>query len=65
MRLIDIDPILAWANDPEVYEPYGVRGSELERKLWDAPIIETKDIKYYDESENVWKIGRVIVDEID
>jgi len=43
MRLIDIDPILAWANDPEVHEPYGVRGSELVRKLWDAPIIETID----------------------
>ena len=43
MRVIDIDPILAWANDPEVHEPYGVRGSELVRKLWDAPIIETID----------------------
>ena len=62
MRIIDIDPVLAWANDPEVFEPYGVNGSELERKLRDTPIIETKEIKYYDESENVWKIGRVIVD---
>ena len=62
MRIIDIEPVLAWANDPEVFEPYGVKGSELERKLWDAPIIETKEIKYYDEDEHVWKIGRVIVD---
>lgn len=28
-----------------------------------APTIATKEIKYFDESENVWKIGRVIVDE--
>ena len=62
MRIIDIDPILAWANDPEVFEPYGVRGSELERKLRDAQIIETKEIKYFDEDEKIWKIGRVIVD---
>lgn len=34
----------------------------------DAPTIKTKQIKYYDEDyydedENVWKIGEVIVDE--
>ena len=44
MRLIDIDPILAWANDPEVHEPYGVRGSELMRKLWDAPTIDAVNV---------------------
>lgn len=27
------------------------------------PTIETKEIKYYDEDDSVWKIGRVIVDE--
>ena len=44
MRVIDIDPILAWANDPEVHEPYGVRGSELMRKLWDAPTIDAVEV---------------------
>ncbi len=29
----------------------------------DAPSIETKEIKYFDEAEKVWKIGRVIDDE--
>ena len=29
-----------------------------------APTIATKEIKYYDEDEHVWKIGRVIVDEM-
>lgn len=28
-----------------------------------VPTIKTKQIKYYDEDENVWKVGEVIVDE--
>lgn len=28
-----------------------------------APTIETKQIKYFDEDEKVWKIGSVIIDE--
>lgn len=28
-----------------------------------APTIKTKQIKYFDEDESVWKIGKVIVDE--
>ena len=28
-----------------------------------APTIKTKEVKYYDEDESVWKIGSVIVDE--
>lgn len=28
-----------------------------------APSIKTKEVKYYDEDESVWKIGKVIVDE--
>ena len=27
------------------------------------PTIKTKQIKYYDEDESVWKVGSVIVDE--
>lgn len=27
--------------------------------------IETKSVKYYDEKENVWKIGEVIVEDED
>ena len=29
----------------------------------EAPTIKTKQIKYYDDDENVWKVGEVIVDE--
>lgn len=28
-----------------------------------APTIKTKEIKYYDEEDQVWKTGEVIVDE--
>ena len=28
-----------------------------------APTIKTKQVKYFDEDEKVWKIGEVIVDE--
>ena len=34
---------------------------EILNAIEDAPTIETKQIKYYDEDENVWKIGSVIV----
>lgn len=27
-----------------------------------APTIQTKEVKYFDEDENVWKIGSVIVE---
>lgn len=38
----------------------GYRKAEI--VVLEAPIIATKQIKYYDEDENVWKIGEVIVD---
>ena len=28
-----------------------------------APTIKTKEVKYFDEDEKVWKIGRVIIEE--
>lgn len=31
--------------------------------IYAVPVVDTKEIKYYDEDEKVWKIGRVIVDE--
>ena len=30
--------------------------------LNDAPTIQTKEVKYFDEDEKVWKIGSVIVE---
>ena len=57
-RYIDIEFILNETDEFE-YENgalHSISGNS-------APTISTKEIKYYDESENVWKIGRVIVDE--
>ncbi len=42
------------------YDEYAVPLSALD----EAPTIATKEIKYYDDDEHVWKIGRVIVDEM-
>lgn len=32
-------------------------------KIGTMPGVATKEVKYYDEDENVWKVGEVIVDE--
>ena len=36
---------------------------EVKEVLNSIPAIATKQIKYYDEEEKVWKVGEVIVDE--
>lgn len=33
------------------------------RNIRSVLTLKTKTVKYYDEDENVWKVGRVIVDE--
>lgn len=38
-----------------------IRYKMFENAIADAPTIETKQIKYFDEDEKVWKIGEVIV----
>lgn len=30
---------------------------------YEIPVIKTKQVRYFDEDEKVWKIGEVIVDE--
>lgn len=35
---------------------------KIQMLIADAPTIETKQIKYFDEEEKVWKIGSVIVE---
>lgn len=53
MRMIDADALLKGHGDHEMISTH---------LIWNAPTIKTKQIKYYDEDENVWKIGSVIVD---
>ena len=62
MRLIDADPLIG-----EIAEIYGFSISSVKCSLTgcviaNAPTIETKQIKYFDEEEKVWKIGNVIID---
>ena len=73
MRLIDADrlsdEVLKWLPS----DPCGVEEKEMPFEtdivvsmmltIDEAPTIKTKQIKYYDEEEEVWKIGEVIVDE--
>lgn len=72
MRLIDADVVLRelrfrYPSMPlfkELREKWAIRTEgyiEAGEIIMNAPTIKTKEIKYYDESENVWKIGSVIV----
>ena len=59
MRLIDADAlayIVASNGDADFI-------NKVTRLMIDAPTIKTKQIKYFDEDEKVWKTGSVIVDE--
>lgn len=64
MRIIDADALpidsIDMSNMIEVTDR-GIAVVRLE-DIIDTPTIATKEIKYYDEDDHVWKIGRVIVD---
>ena len=62
MRPIDADRLIEWWK-PDVGRMF--YADNFIHTLEFAPTIKTKEIKYYDEDEQVWKIGRVIVDEAD
>jgi hypothetical protein len=59
-RLIDADILFDAMEETEWYNNAD-RDEIAERLIMDAPTIKTKQIKYYDEDESVWKIGEVIV----
>ena len=54
VRLRDVIETLIYMTDED---------SDGVEEVMQLPIIKTKQIKYYDEDENVWKVGSVIVDE--
>ncbi len=56
MRLIDADKLMK-----ELPKEY--LGSTVHGLINSAPTIKTEQAKYFDEDENVWKVGSVIVDE--
>ena len=59
MRLIDADALSEYVEKQYM----GLIGNPTWDDINSAPTIKTKQIKYYDEDENVWKVGEVIVDE--
>lgn len=67
MRIIDADAIEIPSTYVDMFENCRnckLFDEEQVRDLIDsAPTIKTRQIKYYDEDENVWKTGSVIVDE--
>lgn len=65
MRIIDADSIKipsTYADPFENCRNCVLLDEEQVREIIDsAPTIKTKQIKYYDEDEKVWKTGEVIV----
>ena len=61
-RLIDADKLFDAMEETEWYNNAD-RDEIAERLIMDAPTIKTKQVKYFDDDEGVWKIGSVIVDE--
>lgn len=59
MRLIDADALSEYVEKQYM----GFIGNPTWDDINSAPTIKTKQIKYYDEDEKVWKVGEVIVDE--
>ena len=60
MRLIDADKLNIYDVSPaDGFVVMGVTEEDIDL----APTIKTKQFKYYDDEENVWKVGSVIVDE--
>ena len=60
-RYIDAEWLMNFFVD--IPDNFTLTIGNLRATVNDAPTIKTKQIKYYDEDEHVWKIGSVIVDE--
>ena len=56
MRLIDADALKEEFGDINM----DIYTDEVKEYIDDAPTIETKQVKYFDEDEKVWKIGNII-----
>ena len=67
MRLIDADKLIETIKNTANLggwigaAVYHIKQVAI-KYIGDAPSIKTKEVKYYDEDENVWKVGEVIVD---
>ncbi len=67
MRIIDADSIKIPSTYADPFENCRncvlLDEDQVREVINSAPTIKTKQIKYYDEDEKVWKVGSVIVDE--
>lgn len=64
MKLIEMEKVLSelcLSHKDIIY----IDKNETAERIRKIPSIETKQTKYFDEDEKVWKIGSVIVDETD
>lgn len=62
VRLIEMEKVLSelcLSHKDIIY----IDKNETAERIRKIPSVETKQIKYFDEDEKVWKIGSVIVDE--
>ena len=59
MRIIDADEL----KKHKYHDKRACENAVAVYYIDNAPTIATKEIKYFDEDEKIWKIGRVIVDE--
>lgn len=59
MRIIDADALIAWIKGGQQMTS---KMKSLICYIKTMPTVQTKEIKYYDDDESVWKTGRVIVD---
>ena len=58
MRVIDADKLNIYDVSPaDGFVVMGVTEEDIDL----APTIKTKQVKYFDDDENVWKVGEVIV----
>lgn len=64
MRLIDGDKLsIDFYDEYETEDDEYAYGYVSKHQIDTAPTIKTKQVKYFDEDEKIWKIGRVVVDE--
>lgn len=64
MRLIDADQLnIDFYDEYETEDDAYAYSYVSTYQIDTAPTIETKQVKYFDEDEKVWKEGSVIIDE--
>ena len=70
MRIIDADELRVDVIErtrsyfeASIDAPFTTIYAVTTKQIENAPTIKTKEIKYFDEDEKIWKIGEVVVKE--